>query len=816
MADIDKILNQAPTETIEESAEIIETNPSDLSQLEVETEEEGSEVLSLGGEEGGGEEEDSEEDFAANLAESLSDEVMSKISNELRAQYEVDLTSRDEWEQAYIKGLDLLGFKYVVRSQPFRGASSVSHPLLAEAVTQFQAGAYKELLPSGGPVKTAIVGEVTTEVEQQAERVKEFMNYQIMYKMKEYDPEMDQLLFHLPLAGSAFKKVYYDGNMGRPCSKFIPSEDLVVNYGATDLNDAERITHQIKISPNDLKRQMLSGFYRDSDLDVNEDESMYQSYSQIKEKYDELEGVRKSEYSGQYMLLEMHVELDLEGFENIDGSGAPTGLKLPYVVTIEQGQGKILSIYRNYAPDDGLFLRKEFFVHYKFLPGLGFYGFGLVHMLGGLTRTATAALRQLLDAGTLSNLPAGFKARGLRVRDDGEPLQPGEFRDVDAPNNDIRGSLMPLPYKGPDQTLFSLLGYVVDAGRRFAAIADMKVGDGSQANPVGTTMALLEQGTKVMSGIHKRCHYAQRNEFDLLAKLFASTLPPEYPYSVEGGNRQIKAQDFDDRVDIQPVSDPNIFSSSQRIMMAQTQLQLAQANPEIHNQYEAYRRMYEALGVQAIEAILPPPAQPQPIDPAMENAQSLGLMSLIVFQEQNHEAHIEAHRAFMSSSLVRNNIQVATILQGHIVEHAGAMARLEVMQEIQPQLAKEAEKFGGKIPEDLQVQFNAQIESQIAIKIAAITDDMVAEEQESLPIGGDDPLVEIKNREIDIDQQRLNLKAADDIALRKIELDRLEQKASVDQQRVQAQYDIADQRTEVQRERIDVQRKRVNNEQENR
>jgi len=812
MADIDKILNQAPTETIEESAEIIESNPSDLSQLEVETEEEGSEVLSLGGEEGGGEEEDSEEDFAANLAESLSDEVMSKISNELRAQYEVDLTSRDEWEQAYIKGLDLLGFKYVVRSQPFRGASSVSHPLLAEAVTQFQAGAYKELLPSGGPVKTAIVGEVTTEVEQQAERVKEFMNYQIMYKMKEYDPEMDQLLFHLPLAGSAFKKVYYDGNMGRPCSKFIPSEDLVVNYGATDLNDAERITHQIKISPNDLKRQMLSGFYRDSDIDVNEDESMYQSYSQIKEKYDELEGVRKSEYSGQYMLLEMHVELDLEGFENIDGSGAPTGLKLPYVVTIEQGQGKILSIYRNYAPDDGLFLRKEFFVHYKFLPGLGFYGFGLVHMLGGLTRTATAALRQLLDAGTLSNLPAGFKARGLRVRDDGEPLQPGEFRDVDAPNNDIRGSLMPLPYKGPDQTLFSLLGYVVDAGRRFAAIADMKVGDGSQANPVGTTMALLEQGTKVMSGIHKRCHYAQRNEFDLLAKLFASTLPPEYPYSVEGGNRQIKAQDFDDRVDIQPVSDPNIFSSSQRIMMAQTQLQLAQANPEIHNQYEAYRRMYEALGVQAIEAILPPPAQPQPIDPAMENAQSLGLMSLIVFQEQNHEAHIEAHRAFMSSSLVRNNIQVATILQGHIIEHAGAMARLEVMQEIQPQLAKEAEKFGGKIPEDLQVQFNAQIESQVAIKIAAITDDMVAEEQESLPIGGDDPLVEIKNREIDIDQQRLNLKAADDIALRKIELDRLEQKASVDQQRVQAQYDIADQRTEVQRERIDVQRKRVNNE----
>ena len=803
MADIDKILNEAPTETIEEekTEELIESP-----EIELEIDE-GQDNVSLdpGAMDQG-------DDFAANLAEQLPDEVMAKISNELRAQYEVDLTSRDEWEQAYIKGLDLLGFKYVVRSQPFRGASSVSHPLLAEAVTQFQAGAYKELLPAGGPVKTAIVGEVTTEVENQAERVKEFMNYEIMYKMKEYDPEMDQLLFHLPLAGSAFKKIYYDGNMGRPCAKFIPSEDLVVNYGATDLNDAERITHQIKISPNDLKRQMISGFYREMDVDVNEDESMYQSYSQIQEKYDELEGVRKSEYSGQYMLLEMHVELDLEGYENMDETGNPTGLKVPYVVTIEQGQGKILSIYRNYAQDDAMFMRKEFFVHYKFLPGLGFYGFGLVHMLGGLTRTATAALRQLLDAGTLSNLPAGFKSRGLRVRDDGEPLQPGEFRDVDAPNNDIRGALMPLPYKGPDQTLFSLLGYVVDAGRRFAAIADMKVGDGSQANPVGTTMALLEQGTKVMSGIHKRCHYAQKTEFELLARLFASTLPPEYPYNVEGGNRMIKAEDFDDRVDIQPVSDPNIFSSSQRIMMAQTQLQLAQANPEIHNQYEAYRRMYEALGVQAIEAILPPPAQPQPIDPAMENAQSLGLMSLIVFNEQNHEAHIEAHRAFMSSALVRNNVQVSTILQGHITEHVGAMSRLEVMQEIQPQLVKEKQKFGGQVPPELQAQFDAQVESQIAIRIAAMMDNMVAEEQESLPIDGaqDDPLVEIKNREIDIEEKRLNLKAADDIALRKIELDKLNQRRDIDQQRVNAQYDIADQRTDVQRERIDVQRERDN------
>ena len=552
---------------------------------------------------------------------------------------------------------------------------------------------------------------------------------------------------------------------------------------------------------------MISGFYRD--IEINNDDELYSSYSDIQEKYDELEGVQKSEYSGQYQLLEMHVDLDIEGYENVGEDGEPTGLKLPYVVTLEQGTGKILSIYRNYLENDPMFMRQKYFVHYKFLPGLGFYGFGLVHMLGGLTRTATAALRALLDAGTLSNLPAGFKSRGLRVRDDEEPLTPGEFRDVDAPGGDLRNALMPLPYKGPDGTLFQLLGYVVDAGRRFAAIADMKVGDGSQANPVGTTMALLEQGSKVMSAIHKRCHNAQKEEFELLARLFATSLPAEYPYNVSGGNRGIKATDFDDRVDVMPVSDPNIFSMSQRIMLAQTQLQLAQAAPDIHNLYEAYRRMYMALGVQQIESILPPPVGPQPMDPGIENSQSLMMGQLTVFPDQDHIAHMEAHRAFMSSYLVRNNPQVLMLLQAHVVEHISAQARNEVMMELQPVLQQEAAKFGGQVPEELQAQFQAQIEKQVAVKIAAITDDMVAEEQEALPLGEEqNPLVDIKMKELDLEQQKINVDAADDLAKQKLEQDKLSYKKRSDSARLAQQQNIQDQRTAVQRERIDATKKR--------
>ena len=541
------------------------------------------------------EQEQIETGFDGNLAEFMDQDVLTNISSELRQSYEDDKGSRQQWEEAYTKGLDLLGLNYNERSQPFQGASGVTHPLLAESVTQFQAQAYKELLPASGPVRAQVIGLATKEKEDQAQRVAEFMNYQMMHVMEEYDPELDQMLFYLPLSGSTFKKVYYDSNLGRAVSKFVPSEDLVVPYTATNLEECERVTHVLKRTENDIKKMQVTGFYRDIPLQPSEEDQ-----NKVEEKERKLSGIEKNAYKDdQYTLLEMHVDLDIEGFEH------PDGIKLPYIVTIDEGSSEVLSIYRNYNQEDSLYKKQQYFVHYKFMPGLGFYGLGLIHMIGGLSRTATAALRQLIDAGTLANLPAGFKARGLRVADDDQPIQPGEFRDVDAPSGDLRAGLLPLPYKGADPTLFQLLGFCVQAGKEFATVADQKLGDAANAGaPVGTTMALMERGMRVMSAIHKRMHYAQRIEFKLLARIFSQSLPPVYPYEVQGDLQTLKASDFDERIDIIPVSDPTIFSMSQRITLAQTQLQLAQAAPEMHNMYEAFRRMYSAMGVQNIEAIL--------------------------------------------------------------------------------------------------------------------------------------------------------------------------------------------------------------------
>jgi hypothetical protein len=552
--------------------------------------------------------------FDMNLAEVLDDDTLNLISSELRQAFEDDKASRKDWEETYKKGLDLLGFKYTERSQPFQGASSVTHPMLSEAITQFQAQAYKELLPSGGPVNTQILGNTSIQKEEQAQRIKDFMNYQITYEMEEYDPDMDSLLFYLPLSGSAFKKVYYDDGMGRAVSKFVPSDDLYVPYQTTDFPSCERITHVIRRTKNDITKMQVAGMYRDVDLSVLNNETALQ------EKEATLSGIKKSYHDEDYQLLEMHVDLNIEGIDSEDG------IKVPYIVTIDEGSSNVLSIYRNYDEQDGRQKKRQYFVHYKFLPGFSFYGFGLIHMLGGLSRTATAALRQLLDAGTLSNLPAGFKARGLRVADDDTPLQPGEFRDVDAPGGSLREGLVPLPYKEPSATLFQLLGFCVEAGSRFAAVADQKVGDAAQAGaPVGTTMALMERGARVMSAIHKRLHYAQKIEFKLLAKIFAESLDPQYPYEVGTDQIQgLKQSDFSKDIDIIPVSDPNIFSMAQRVTLAQTQLQLAQADPASHNMYEAYRRMYQALGVKDIDVLLPVPSQPQPMDPGTENSGAVG------------------------------------------------------------------------------------------------------------------------------------------------------------------------------------------------
>jgi hypothetical protein len=686
-----------------------------------------------------------------NLADILPDEVLEPIGNEMVQNFMDYKMSRKDWEQTYTKGLDLLGFKYDDRTEPFQGASGATHPVLAEAVTQFQAQAYKELLPADGPVRTQVIGIKTPQTEQQSQRVKDYMNYLIMDQMKEYESEFDSMLFHLPLSGSTFKKVYYDTNMGRVVSKFVPADELVVPYTATSLNDAEAVIHTVKISENELRKQQVNGFYSDVELTApNSDNN-----DELRKKERELEGTRKSgKQDDIYTLLECHVNLDLEGFEEKNSEGEETGIKLPYIVTVEEGSRTVLSIRRNYAPDDIKKNKIQYFVHFKFLPGLGFYGFGLIHMIGGLSRTATQALRQLLDAGTLSNLPAGFKQRGVRVRDEASPIQPGEFKDVDAPGGSLRDAFFPLPYKEPSQTLLQLMGVVVSAGQRFAAIADMQVGDGNQGAAVGTTVALLERGSRVMSAIHKRCYAAMKNEFKLLTKIVAQYLPPEYPYDVVGGQRNIKQTDFDDRVDVVPVADPNIFSMSQRITLAQTQLQIATSNPQLHNMYQIYRNMYEAIGVKDVDAVLPPPPPPSPMDPSIEHINALGGKPFQAFPGQDHQAHITAHLNFMSTNMVRNNPAIMAAIQKNILEHISIMAQEQVQLEFREQLMEmqmmqQQAVNNPQIQQQLQ-QMTQQVEARKAILIAEMTDDFMKEENKITSQFDSDPLLKLKAREVDL------------------------------------------------------------------
>ena len=739
--------------------------------------------------------------FNANLAEILDEGYLGSLANELIEKVENDKSSREDWEQSYTKGLDLLGFKYEERTRPFRGAASVHHPVLAQAVTQFQAMAYVELLPSDGPVRTQVVGAVNEQIQQAAERVKEYMNYEITHVMEDYNPEMDQLLFQLPLSGSAFKKVYYDENLQRAASKFIPAEDVIVPYGASDLDSCDRIAQVVKMSMNDLRKKQVSGFYRDIVLQPYDGDDV----SNIQEKMDRIDGTNPTNYRMDDMaeLFEMHVDLDVEGFEDINPkNGEPSGIKLPYVVTIDKGSNKVLSIYRNYNEGDLLKRKNHYFVHYKFLPGLGFYGFGLIHMIGGLTRTATSALRQLLDAGTLSNLPAGYKARGLRIRDDDQPLQPGEFRDVDAPNGVIREALMPLPYKGPDAVLMQLLGFCVDAAKQFATVADMQLSEiGSSQTPVGTTMALMERGTKVMSAVHKRLHYAQKKEFELLAKIFKMALPPVYPFNVQGGPRQIKAVDFDDNIDILPVSDPNIFSMSQRVTLAQNQLQLAQSNPQMHNLREAYRRMYIALGVKDIEQILPLPQPPQPQDPAMEHSVVLRGAPLQAFPQQNHELHIKAHRTFMTSVLVKANPMAVMNLVSHINQHVSLLATQTVDQAMIEEAEKLRQQYGDQVPPQVLQGLQMQRATAIDNEIVKITEQMVIEEQELMQDQNMDPLVMLKQQELALRQAEQETAAQFKSLNQDLKEAQFGYKQTFDSQKIQKDYDLAELRANVARDR---------------
>jgi hypothetical protein len=648
--------------------------------------------------------------------------------------------------------------------------------------------------------------------------------------MEEYDPDMDQMLFYLPLSGSTFKKVYFDQTKQRAVSKFIPAQDLVVPYSASDLQTASRVTHVLRMEMNDIAKMQYAGFYRDVDLSASEDSED----DPVRQKVNQLEGLSKSYSDDVLTILEFHASLDIEGFEDLDPiTGEPTGINLPYIVTIDESSGQVLAIRRNYEETDILKRKLQYFVHYKFMPGLGFYGFGLIHMIGGLGRAATSLLRQLIDAGTLSNLPAGFKARGVRVRNSDEPLQPGEFRDIDAPGGSIRDAVIPLPYKEPSSALASMLGGLVNDGRRFVALADQQTSEMGKDAPVGTTVALLERGMKVMSAIHKRMHYAQKTEFRLLARIFGENLPSMYPYEVAGASAQVKGEDFDDRVDVLPVSDPNIFSMSQRVTLAQTQLQLAQSNPQMHNLHAAYRRMYQALEVQNIDEILPPEPEPQPQDPATENASIIGGQPPQAFPQQDHDAHIQAHVSLLELSVLQQTPPVLAALFSHVLEHVHMKARTMVQQEIEQQQMQQQKQMqqgmaqmqvlaqSGAIRPEIaqqqiqQMQMQGQQQSQmppdqIEARVAQVENELLVEVMPMLTYKGageeQDPLVTIRMQELSIKQMEAEQKSQMDQA--KLQLDQMkaQQSAASDSARLELQEQIADERSDVNRERIDMQR----------
>ena len=740
----------------------------------------------------------------------MPDDILGSIANDLLSSIKGDKQSRSEWEKTYTDGLKYLGMKFDEgRSQPFEGSSGVIHPILAESVTAFQAQAYKEMLPAKGPVKTEIIGARTIETENQAERVQEFMNYYIMNVMEEYDPELDQMLFYLPLAGSAFKKVYFDFVLNRAMSKFIPPEDLIVPYEAADISSAERITHVINMSSNEIKKQQLTGFY--ANVDIGSD-GYADDMSEIEEAIDEIQGISPSyKENRNRTVYEVHTVLDIEGYEDRDAEGNTTGLKLPYIVTIEESSQAVLSIRRNYLENDLLKNKINYFVQYKFMPGLGFYGLGLSHMIGGLSKASTSILRQLIDAGTLANLPAGFKARGMRIRDEDEPLQPGEFRDIDTTGGSLKENLIPLPVKEPSAVLMQLLGLLIDSGKRFAAVADMNIGDVNQAMPVGTTVALLERGTKVMSAIHKRLHYSQKLEFGLLAKVFGESLPPVYNFQVGSGQNQIKQQDFDDRVDIVPVSDPNIFSQSQRVTLAQELLQMVQSNPQVHGPlgiYEAYRRMYAALGVDNVDSLLSPPPDmtPRPVDAGLENASLLMGQPAQAFPEQNHQAHIDTHRSLFFTDLVKDSPQVQALIISHCMQHlqflASQLAQEQMPDEMKQRIAEIQAQMQQVSPEEAQMigqqiqMINEQYSSSIMAQLAN-------EFLQSIGMNsGGDPLVDIRKRELDLKDKELDIESQQFESKQNQRSQEKSLDAELQLERMNVQKQIADDKLEVAIDRL--------------
>ena len=747
----------------------------DLPEIDIQFDEDGGVTVGIG------EEDDEDVPFDSNLAEVLPDDVLQDISSDLMALFDADKSSRKEWEEQYSKGLKMLGFSFEERTKPFKGACGVQHPLLTESIIQFQAQALKELMPSEGPVRTQVLGKETREKIMQADRVREFMNYQITTVMEEYTPDFDQLLFYVGYGGSAFKKVYFDEDRQRMVSALVLPDNLYIPYnGSSVMSECQRITYRVPMSTNAYKKAVLRGQYLDS---AQAEPVANIAQSQIVKEKDRTTGISPSGDEEENVLLEFQVDWDLTGFEHKDDDGEPSGVKLPYIITIDEVSSAVVGVRRNWKEGDKTYARKQYYVHYLLVQGPGAYGLGFLHIVGGLTKTATAALQQLIDSGTLSNLPAGFVAKGARIANEDIPLQPGEWREMDAGGAELTSSMLPLPYKEPSQTLFALLGACVDAGRRLASITDMQVGDSNQNAAVGTTIALLEKGSAVMSAIHKRLHYSQRIEFKLLAEGFAEFLPDEYPYEVPGESRTIKRKDFSDCVDVLPVSDPNIFSVAQRITMAQTQLQLAQSAPNMHNMYEAYRRMYQAIGVRDIDQILTTQNVDKPKDPASENAQALDGSPLKAFAGQQHDAHIKAHLMFGMSPLLGSMPNVAVNLQKHCFEHL----RLKAEEWVEAELFKQY----GVDPDRL--VSSLQREAMVALKVTEFFEEM-KKIQSELSGPQSDPLVDLKKQELQqagqrdqartqLDQQRLQLDQQDKQADQQIDQARLQ----LDQMKIQQQ-----------------------------
>jgi len=730
-------------------------------------------------------EQESDAEFDANLAEFMEESDLDELGAEITSLYEEDKNSRSDWETAYINGLDMLGVKIEERSMPFDGATGVTHPILSEATIRFVSQAMMEVFPSSGPVKASIVGKASPERIEQAKRVEDYMNYLLTEEIEEYRPSTEQLLFQLALAGSAFRKVYYDPTFDRPESIFVPAEDFIVSYETTDLKSSPRFTHVMRKTDNFVKRMQINGFYRDVELGEPTGDK-----GDVKTKYSELTGVTEITESDIRVVLEAHIELDLKGHEDKDEDGEETGLQLPYIVTVDESTGKVLSIRRNYAEEDPLKQSRQHFVHYKFQPGLGFYGFGLIHLIGSIAKSSTSILRQLIDAGTLANLPAGFKARGLRIKGDDRPIEPGEFRDIDLPSGAIRDNILPLPFKEPSATLAQLLGAIVDEGRRIASIADMNIGEGNQEAPVGTTLALIERSMKVMSAVHARLHTSFRREFKLLSRIIRDSLP-EYPYET-GKDSLIAKEDFDDRVDIIPVSDPNATSFAQRMMQHQAALQTAATAPQMYDMRELHRRFLHTTGIENVDSILPDVGDIPPYDPVSENARMMAGGPVKVYSYQDHESHLSAHTSLLQDpSMAQNPMgkQIGAALSAHISEHMAHKYRNEAEKLMGTQIPSLDVKDGKGLSEEQEQAISNQA-AQAAAQITGKAQQQAVLEQQMQ--AAQDPVVQQQQAELEV--KKAKIKQEDDDSRRDadVEIKKAEMRTELEEKRLEMQKDIAD------------------------